>query len=529
MTISSTTKRNNYDGNGTTNTYAYSFKVFDESHLKVIVRNDTTLVETTLTLTTHYTTTGIGDSSGGTIVLVSGSFDWLDGSNYLKTGYSLTIRRVVPLTQLTDIRNQGNFFPEVHEDEFDLLMMAIQQQQDDIDRSLKLQETSEQTGIKVPDIQPDKAIFGKSDSSGFEWRTITATSGSYPGDFDAGLDASKASVPSTNDMYIATDTKRVYVCFASGTWTAVQLSSGADASKQASPLAGELYVATDTGKIYICKSAGTWVNQLVGIFNGLKGSDIASASSIDLGAATGNYVDITGTTTITSLGTADAGINRKVQFDGALTLTHDGTSLILPTGANITTAAGDTAEFVSLGSGNWKCLFYQRVDGTAIVPYTPTAANALSGSVIQTVITKSSAVASSTGTAVDDDSIPTLSECPVISALNTDITASSSSNTLIITAVLNLDLAATNTFIVCLFLDSSTAAIAAARYSTEGTARPNTVVIQFSVNPSDTSAHTYKIGIGGTSGGVATVNGNGGSRKLGGVLYSSVKIEEIKA
>jgi hypothetical protein len=97
-----------------------------------------------------------------------------------------------------------------------------------------------------------------------------------------------------------------------------------------------------------------------------QGSDIASASTTDIGAATGQYVKVTGTTTITALGTVAAGTMRWVEFTGALTLTHNGTSLILPTSANITTAAGDTACFVSLGSGNWKCLHYVRLDGTAL-------------------------------------------------------------------------------------------------------------------------------------------------------------------
>jgi hypothetical protein len=90
------------------------------------------------------------------------------------------------------------------------------------------------------------------------------------------------------------------------------------------------------------------------------GSDIASSSSIDLGAASGDYVNVTGTTTITSLGTATAGIERTVNFTGILTLTHNATSLILPGGASITTAAGDTAIFRSLGSGNWKCVQFSR-------------------------------------------------------------------------------------------------------------------------------------------------------------------------
>lgn len=97
--------------------------------------------------------------------------------------------------------------------------------------------------------------------------------------------------------------------------------------------------------------------------NEAKGSDIASATTTDIGAATGNFVDVTGTTTITGLGTVQAGVRRVVRFTGILTLTHHATSLILPTGANITTAAGDTAEFFSLGSGNWVCASYQRKSG----------------------------------------------------------------------------------------------------------------------------------------------------------------------
>lgn len=89
-----------------------------------------------------------------------------------------------------------------------------------------------------------------------------------------------------------------------------------------------------------------------------KGADVASATTPDLGAATGNFVHITGTTTITGFGTIDAGTVRIVIFDGTLTLTHNATSLILPGAANITTAANDIACFVSEGSGNWRCVWY---------------------------------------------------------------------------------------------------------------------------------------------------------------------------
>lgn len=83
---------------------------------------------------------------------------------------------------------------------------------------------------------------------------------------------------------------------------------------------------------------------------------IASATTTDLSTVNGQFVSVTGTTTITGLGTVKAGWLKFLHFAGALTLTHNATSLILPGAANIATVAGDTAIFVSLGSGNWRCV-----------------------------------------------------------------------------------------------------------------------------------------------------------------------------
>lgn len=87
--------------------------------------------------------------------------------------------------------------------------------------------------------------------------------------------------------------------------------------------------------------------------------DVASAGTTNIGAAASNSVRITGTTTITAFDSVTSGIRRTVRFAAALTLTHNGTSLILPGGQNILTVADDTAEFLSLGSGNWVCLSYK--------------------------------------------------------------------------------------------------------------------------------------------------------------------------
>lgn len=81
-------------------------------------------------------------------------------------------------------------------------------------------------------------------------------------------------------------------------------------------------------------------------------ASIASASTTDLGTADAESVQITGTTTITSLGTSVPGLVRECRFAGALTITNS-TAIVLPGNANITTAAGDVITFRSLGSGNW--------------------------------------------------------------------------------------------------------------------------------------------------------------------------------
>jgi len=140
MTISSEVNRNDYTGNNSTATYSYTFKIFADADLKVTTR-DTDDVETTLVLDTDYSVAGAGDTAGGTITLLAGN---------LATGYILTIRRDRPLTQETDIRNQGDFFPETHENAFDDLVMKMQTLAFEIERSLRLSETTDLAGTVLP-------------------------------------------------------------------------------------------------------------------------------------------------------------------------------------------------------------------------------------------------------------------------------------------------------------------------------------------------------------------------------------------
>jgi hypothetical protein len=91
-----------------------------------------------------------------------------------------------------------------------------------------------------------------------------------------------------------------------------------------------------------------------------KGSDVASAGTMALGL--GNFFHITGTTTITDIDFTDAYNGRWaiLEFDGALTLTHHATTLVLPGAANITTAAGDTCMVMQDSGDNIHVVWYQR-------------------------------------------------------------------------------------------------------------------------------------------------------------------------
>ncbi|HHJ3746595.1 TPA: tail fiber domain-containing protein [Escherichia coli] len=116
MTVSTEVDHNEYTGNGVTTSFPYTFRIFKKSDLVVQV-SDLNGNVTELVLDTGYTVTGAGTYSGGSVVLPSP----------LAAGWRITIDRVLDVVQETDLRNQGNFFPEVHEDAFDYLTMLIQQ------------------------------------------------------------------------------------------------------------------------------------------------------------------------------------------------------------------------------------------------------------------------------------------------------------------------------------------------------------------------------------------------------------------
>ena len=137
MTVSSTTTKNSYSGDGSTTTFAYAFKIFADADLTVILRSAAG-TETVQTLTTNYTVTNAGNASGGNVVFVTAP----------ASGVTVVIRRNMAQTQSTDYTANDPFPAESHEDALDRLTFIAQQQQEELDRSIKLSRTNTMTSTE---------------------------------------------------------------------------------------------------------------------------------------------------------------------------------------------------------------------------------------------------------------------------------------------------------------------------------------------------------------------------------------------
>lgn len=130
MTISTTTNRISYSGNGSTTSFATGFKFFASSDLTVILVTDSTGAEATQTITTNYTVSGAGNDSGGTVTMVTAP----------AIGETLVIVREQPYTQGLDLVENDPFPSDSVEETLDKTVIMAQQNNDAIIRSLRLSD-----------------------------------------------------------------------------------------------------------------------------------------------------------------------------------------------------------------------------------------------------------------------------------------------------------------------------------------------------------------------------------------------------
>lgn len=149
MTVSTELSHEEYVGNGVTTDFDFRFRIFEGKHLIVVVA-DSDGNEKTLKNGTDYTIVGAGSYHGGKVVL----------NKPLAQGWKILLERALPVVQETDLRNQGKFFAEVHEDAFDYLTMLIQKALGTFSLSLRkptyLSNYYDAKGNRIANLAPPK-------------------------------------------------------------------------------------------------------------------------------------------------------------------------------------------------------------------------------------------------------------------------------------------------------------------------------------------------------------------------------------
>ena len=216
MTISTTTIKNSYSGNGSTTTFNYTFKITDQDDLEVLIRASTG-TETVKTITTHYTVTGVGNAGGGTVVFTAG--------NIPITGETIVIRRATPQTQATDYLANDPFPAESHEDALDKLTSITQELQEEVDRSIKLSRTNTMTSTEFTVGASDRAnkILAFDGSGEIQ---VTQELGTYQGDWSA------STTYYVRDLVKDTSTNNIFICNTQHTSSGSQpLTTNTDSAK----------------------------------------------------------------------------------------------------------------------------------------------------------------------------------------------------------------------------------------------------------------------------------------------------------
>ena len=290
MTVSSTTVKNSYSGNGSNDTFVYGFKIFADTDLEVIIRSATG-TETIKTLTTHYTVTGAGSASGGNVVFTSGN---------IPTGTeTVVVRREVPQTQAIDYIANDPFPAESHEEGLDRATMTIQQLQEEVNRSIKLSATNTMTSTEFTVGATDRANKVLSfDSAGelavtqelgtFKGNSATTTTAAY-----AVRDIVKATTTAQlNNIYICIKTSPIGTALTNTTfWVllvdAVSAATSATAAAASATTSGNSATASANSATTSANSATTSGNSATASGN----SATASANSATAAAASADAFD----------------------------------------------------------------------------------------------------------------------------------------------------------------------------------------------------------------------------------------------
>lgn len=156
MTVTANSRREQYEATAGQTVFPYPFPIQHQDEITVIQTLASDGTSTTLTITTDYTVSDVGEASGGNITLVSGAA--LDDI--------ITVVGATPTTRTTDFNQAGNFLTSELNDQLDRITHILQENETETKRAFLLKDEDTATSVELPITSVRSSKYLAFDSSG---------------------------------------------------------------------------------------------------------------------------------------------------------------------------------------------------------------------------------------------------------------------------------------------------------------------------------------------------------------------------
>lgn len=465
MTISSTTSKNQYTANGSTDTFTYTFKIFSENDIRCLLDD---------TVTVPSSVTGVGSDSGGTVVFSSNPTN----------GTIVTLKRNEPLLQDIEYVDGDDFPASAHEEGLDRSVIRDQYLQEQINRALLLPESSSVATLSIADPtgEAGKYLIVNDNEDGFDYVSVT---GSLDGVAISSGDLQKPiRVNATEDGF--------------------EVSSTLKLSQINDDNGNELIKLTTTASA---------VNELTITNAATGGNPILSATGGDTNI--GINIQPKGTGVVNVLGTSTTAAEIRLFED-----TDNGVNYI---GLKAPTSAGSSLTF-TLPSADGSANQVMVTNGSGVLSF-----STVSSILVQQVSSVVTATSTGATTTPFDDTIPQNTEGNEFITVTITPTNASNKLEIEFDGIFGEESNNDSPLTVAIFQDSTANALYAKAFIDGAGASAQDyypVSGKFRMTAGTTSATTFKLRAGFATGTVR-INGSGGSRKYGGVAASYLIVKEM--
>lgn len=314
---------------------------------------------TTLVENVDYTVTGAGNPGGGLIVLDTTVFP-----SGAVAGVVWTIFRQIILARPTDFQISGDFFAETVNKEFDKHIRIMQDLKRDLGLSVQLAPGSGLTGVQIPIPGADQYIKWNAAGTALVTATVVTVGAATSVD-ETDTDATKDKMTSNLLAKLANDTAVVVTGVQVG--SAVNKFQATNAATGSKPIIQ--VVGTDTNIGIDLRTKGTGLIEITGAVSENLSATLVAATTVDISGITGNYLEISGNTTVTGFTGKRAGTPLTVKFTGTPSLTNSA-NFILESLADIAVPAGSVGRFrsVQLSPAIWQMESWSPSNGIPLVP-----------------------------------------------------------------------------------------------------------------------------------------------------------------